>query len=365
MARTLEHLVAQALRPEPAPVLLRVAVADLLTVAAVWVSAGAAVRAFGGTPEQARAAALAVVFGATLGFVGATGGSARSGMVRAAVLTTLALPLVLIAVAVRPHPWLAALAMAAIALAAGSLAAHGEPAATLGVLVLYLYFLPFVFGAGREVPVPLLLAAWAVSVVVTVAARGVAALLPQRAAPPRVRSTDERVHAGHGLALPPLLPEPWCGRIYRNALRSGLALGAGAWVLSASGDHDAVWVMMTIVSVLPPQLPLTLDRVLARLLATTLAMVVLTVVAVAVPVGMRILVTTPAFVVALAFVRRSYFLCVAAVSVLAVLVYADPLGTLPQALVARGIDTAVGAVIAVGLALVLPVGPLEPSGPAQ
>jgi hypothetical protein len=341
--------------------MLRVAVADLLTVAAVWFAAGAAVQAAGGTPEQAHRAALAVVFGAMLGFVGATGGTARSGMVRAAALTLAALPLVLLAVAVRPYPWAAALAMGAIALAAGRLAAHGEPAATLGVLVLYLYFLPFVFGAGRELPVSLLLVAWGVSVVVTVAARAVVSLLPEHAAPARVRSTDERVHVAHGPRLPPLLPDPWRGRIYRNALRSGLALAAGAWVLAATGDHDAVWVMMTIISVLPPQLPLTINRVLGRLLATALAMVVLTAVSVLVPRGFRILVTTPAFVVALAFVRRSYFLCVAAVSVLAVLVYADPLGTLPEALLRRGVDTAVGAAIAVTMALVFPVGPLAPS----
>jgi uncharacterized membrane protein YccC len=123
--------------------------------------------------------------------------------------------------------------------------------------------------------------------------------------------------------------------------------------------------MMTIISVLPPQLPLTLNRLLGRLLATAAAMVVLTGVAVVVPMGYRILVTTPAFVVALAFVRRSYFLCVAAVSVLAVLAYADPRGTLPEALVSRGIDTAIGAAIAVTMAVLLPVGPLARAAPGD
>ena len=361
--RALPSRLVFALAPDPAPVLIRTGVAVLIDVIVVF-AAVRGVLLMAGHPEGTIThAVLPAVFGGMFAFLGSLGGSARSGIARAVVLSGVAVPLTLVAIWVRPLPLAAGSALAAAAVFAGILARHGEPLATLGSLVLYMYFVPFVFGAGRGVPVGDLLLGFAVMAVCTVALRGVAALLPRHRAPVRVSATDEpsvTVGLEGERALSrrfPLLPEPRLARLRRTTIRSAIGLGAGAVIVSATGDHNAVWVLMTLIALLPPGLPLTIDRVLQRLAGTVAAMVMLTVVdAVIPPGGLRLVVLGTGLVVTIAFIRRSYAVSVLGISLVAVIAYAKVEGPLGEALLWRGLDTCVGAVIAIIVTLLIPVG---------
>ncbi len=127
----------------------------------------------------------------------------------------------------RDRPIASGISLALAALGAGVLAWYGEPLATLGSLLLYMYFLPLVFGAGRGVPIGYLLLGFAVMVVCTVGLRALAATVPRHRAPARVKATDEHAGARRAGALP--------GRPSRSSddctaprLRSAIGLGLGA-----------------------------------------------------------------------------------------------------------------------------------------
>lgn len=350
---SLARHVRLALRPEPAPVLLRAGVAVVIDVAVVYLVVRSAL-VLAGHPEAGLThAVLPAVFGGMLGFLGSLGGSVRSGLARALVLSSVALPLTLVAIVVRESPAAAGITLGVAALGAGALAWFGEPLATLGSLLLYLFFLPLVFGAGSGVPVGYLALGFGVMVVCNVALRGLVALVPGHRAPPRARATDESVHETRFS----LVAQPQLSRLHRTTARSAIGLGLGAAVMAWTGDHNAVWVLMTLIALVPPALPLTIDRVLQRLVGTVLAMVVLTVIDAVIPPGpLRIVALAPAIVVTVAYLRRSYVLSVLGISTVAVLAYAQVEAPLGEALLYRGLDTLVGAVIAIVLTLLIPVG---------
>jgi hypothetical protein len=334
-------------------VLLRAGIAVVVDMIIVFLAVRTAL-VLGGHPEEGLThAVLPAVFGGMLAFLGSLGGTLRTGVTRAAALSLVALPLTLLAIGVRGVPAAAGVTMAVVALGAGGLAWFGEPLATLGSLLLYLFFLPLVFGAGSGVPLGYLGLGFAVMVVCTVALRGAVALVPRHRAPARVKATDEHVHE-HRIAL---VAQPQLSRLHRTTARSALGLGAGAAVMAWTGDHNAVWVLMTLIALVPPAMPLTIDRVLQRLVGTALAMVVLTIVDAVLPPGpLRLLALMPAIVVTVAYLRRSYVLSVLGISTVAVLAYAQVDAPLGEALLYRGLDTLIGAVIAIILTLLIPVG---------
>jgi hypothetical protein len=347
-----EH-VRSALRPEPTPVLLRAGIALVVDIVVVFVAVRAALVLAGHPSEGLTHAVLPAVFGGMLAFLGSLGGTLRTGLVRAGVLSVLALPLTLLATGVRGIPVAAGATMAAVALGAGVAAWFGEPLATLGSLLLYLFFLPLVFGAGSGVPLGYLGLGFAVMIVCTLVLRGVVALVPRHRAPARVHATDEHMHEHHV----ELVAQPQLSRLHRTTARSAIGLGMGAAVMAWTGDHNAVWVLMTLIALVPPALPLTIDRVLQRLVGTVLAMVLLTVIDVLVPPGpLRLVALAPAIVLTVAYLRRSYVLSVLGISTVAVLAYAQVDVPLGEALAYRGLDTLVGAAIAIVLTLLIPVG---------
>ncbi|MCB9413399.1 MAG: FUSC family protein [Actinobacteria bacterium] len=346
----------QAMRPEPVPARFAAGIAVVLDMAAVYLAVRWVLGAIGHPPQGLTHAVLPALFGGMLAFLGSLGGSVRSGLARAAVLGAISLPLTLLAVAVRDVPVAAGLSLAAASFGAGWLAWHGAPWASLGTLLLYLYFIPFAFGAGSSVAIGYLLVGFGVMIVVTLVMRGLVALVPDRHAPPRAQiETPEPAPAPrHGFTL---LPGPELGRLQRTTIRSALALGVGAFAVSWTGHHNEVWVLMTLIALVPPAMPLTIDRVLARLVGTAGAMVVLTVIDALVPPGpMRLLVLVPGLVLAVAYLKRSYALSVLGVSVVAVLAYAPVTAPLGEALLWRGLDTGIGALIAIGVTLLIPVG---------
>ena len=347
-----------ALEPEPAPVLLRVGIAVLLDMIVVFVTLKTLLLATGYPPAHVTHAVLPALFGGLFGFLGSLGGSTRSGLLRALLLSALAKPQTLVAIGVRERPIGAGVTQAAAAAFAGFLAWYGEPLATLGSLLLYMYFVPLAFGAGRGVPVRYLLLTFGVMVLLTVVLRGLVALVGRHRAPARVKATDEKAtESGRGRRFTQV-GQPQLGRLHRTTLRSAIGLGLGAAVMSLTGDHNAVWVLMTLIALVPPALPLTIDRVLQRLAGTVVAMIVLTVIAALIPPGpLRLLALAPGIVVMIAFMRRSYTLSVLGVSLVAVLGYAQVAMPLQEALLWRGLDTIVGAAIAIVITLLIPVGP--------
>ncbi len=349
--------VGFALRPEPSPVLLRAGIAVLIEVIVVFFAVRYALVAAGHPDQGLTHAVLPAVFGGMLSFLGSLGGTLRSGLTRGLALSCLSLPVTLIAVASREVPWAAGTSLAAMAIIAGALAWRGEPLATMGSLVLYLYFLPLVFGAGEGVPLHYLLLGFAVMIVTNAVLRAIAGLVPHRRAPSRVKATDEATSITARSGRFALVPEPQLSRLHRTTIRSALGLGIGAVVMSLTGNHNAVWVLMTLIALIPPQLPLTIDRVLQRLAGTAVAMVVLTVIDSAVPPGpLRLLALAPGIVLTIAFVHRSYALSVLGVSTVAVLAYAQVSAPLGEALLWRGFDTLMGAAIAIVVTLLIPVG---------
>jgi hypothetical protein len=342
-----------ALSPEPAPLLLRAGIAVLIDIIVVYLVVRAVLVAAGHEEEGLTHAVLPAVFGGMFAFLGSLGGSTRSGLLRGAVLAAVALPFTLLAIAVRDLPIGSALSLGAVAFGAGLLAWYAEPLATLGSILLYMFFIPLVFGAGLGVPLRYLAISFATMSVLTVVLRGVAALVPKHRAPARVKATDEGVNA-HRFTL---VAEPQLSRLHRTTIRSALGLGIGAFVMSATGDHNAVWVLMTLIALIPPAMPLTIDRVLQRLAGTVLAMVVLTTIDAVVPPGpWRMLALAPGIVVTIAYMRRSYTLSVLGISMVAVLAYAQVDAPLREALLYRGLDTLIGAVVAIVLTLLIPVG---------
>ena len=353
----LSSRLAFALSPEPAPVLLRTGIAVLIDVVIVYAVARAALIASDYPHDALTHAALPAVFGGMFAFLGSLGGSTRSGLIRAAALSVAAVLLTLLAIWVRPLPIASGVALAAAAVLAGTLARYGEPVATLGSILLYMYFVPFVFGAGAGVPMGSLMLGFGVMIVCTVALRGVAAIVPKRRAPARVHATDEPGEKSTAHRRFSLLPQPELLRLRRTTIRSAIGLGIGAVVVTATGDHNAVWVLMTLIALLPPGLPLTIDRLLQRLVGTMAAMVVLTVIDVVIPPGaMRLAALGVGLVITIAYVRRSYAISVLGISTVAVLAYAQVHLPLGEALLWRGFDTLVGATIAIIVAVIIPVG---------
>ncbi len=364
--RSILHRARLALSPEPAPVLLRAGIAVVIDIIIVFLVVRAVLVAAGHGSDGLTHAVLPAVFGGMFAFLGSLGGSARSGLLRAAGLSVAAIPLTLLAIIVRDLPIASAAAMAAVALGAGVLAWYGEPLATLGSVLLYMFFIPLVFGAGSGVPLNYLLISFGAMIVTTVALRGIAALVPKHRAPGRVQATDEAVHAHRFTQV----AQPQLSRLHRTTTRSAIGLGLGAFVMSVTGDHNAVWVLMTLIALIPPAMPLTIDRVLQRLAGTVLAMAVLTTVDALVPPGpLRLLILAPGIVLTIAFMRRSYTLSVLGISTVAVLAYAQVEAPLGEALLYRGLDTLIGAVIAIALTLLIPVGrrphPVWASRPAE
>jgi hypothetical protein len=362
-AKPVRSRLAFALQPEPVPVLLRTGIAVLVDVIVVFVAVRAALVMAGHPGEGLTHAVLPAVFGGMFAFLGSLGGTTRSGLVRAFVLAALSVPLTLIAIGVRPLPIASGLALASAAVVAGVLARHGEPLATLGSILLYIYFVPFVFGAGSGVPLGFLGLGFAVMIVCTVALRAIVALVAKHRAPVRVKATDEASPPdqvqGRGLLSRrfPRLPGPQLARLRRTTLRSAIGLGIGAIVVSATRDHNAVWVLMTLIALLPPGLPLTINRLVQRLAGTVVAMVALTVVdATIAPGALRLLVLGAGLVLTIAYVRRSYAISVLGISMVAVIAYSQVQAPLGEALLWRGFDTLVGAVIAIIVTLLIPVG---------
>ena len=344
-----------AFKPEPAPAMVRAGIAVLVDVVVVFGAVRFALVAAGHPQVGLTHAVLPAVFGGMFAFLGSLGGSARSGLLRAGGLSVVAIPLTLLAIVVRDVPIASGLTLAAMAGLAGVLAWYGEPLATLGTVLLYMFFVPLVFGAGRGVPLRFLALGFAVMIVSTVALRGLVALVPKHRAPPRANMTDEPEKAPKRAFT--LVAQPQLGRLHRTTLRSAIGLGVGAFVVSATGDHNAVWVLMTLIALIPPALPLTIDRVLQRLGGTALAMVFLTVVDAVVPPGpLRYLVLAAGLVLTVAYLRRSYALSVLGVSMVAVIAYAHVDAPLGEALLYRGLDTLIGAGIAIIVTLLIPVG---------
>ena len=349
---TTDHLRA-ALSPEPAPVLLRTGIAVLIDVIVVFLCVRTALVVAGHPTEGLTHAILPAVFGGIFAFLGSLGGTTRTGLMRAGLLSVAAVPLTLLAIVVRDLPIASGLALGLVAAGTGILAWYGEPLATLGSILLYLFFLPLVFGAGSGVPIGYLLLGFAVMIVCTVALRGVAALVPKHRAPVRVKATDEKASTHR----PALVLEPQLSRLHRTTLRSAIGLGLGAFAMAVTGDHNAVWILMTLIALVPPAMPLTINRVLQRLAGTFVAMVVLTVIDAVIPPGpLRLIALAPGIVLTVAFMRRSYTLSVLGVSLVAVLAYAQVHVPLGEALLYRGLDTVVGAIIAIVLTLLIPVG---------
>ncbi|MEI6360745.1 MAG: FUSC family protein [Actinomycetes bacterium] len=345
--------VRLALTPEPTPVLLRTGIAVLIDVLVVFAVVRTALVFAGHGEVGLTHAVLPAVFGGIFGFLGSLGGSARSGLARALLLSLASFPLTLLAIAVRDVPIAAGLALAAVAAGAGFLAWHGEPLATLGSVLLYMFFLPLVFGAGSGVPIGYLALGFAVMVVCSVVLRGIVALLPRHRRAARVKATDEATHTRRFA----LVAQPQLSRLRRTTLRSAIGLGVGAFVMALTRRHDAVWVLMTLIALIPPALPLTIDRLLQRLAGTAVAMVLLTAVDALVPPGpWRLLALAPGIVITIAYMRRSYTLSVMGISLVAVLAYAQVQAPLGEALLFRGMDTLIGAAIAIAVTLIIPVG---------
>jgi hypothetical protein len=139
-----------ALEPEPAPVLLRVGIAVLLDMIVVFVTLKTLLLATGYPPAHVTHAVLPALFGGLFGFLGSLGGSTRSGLLRALLLSALALPLTLVAIGVRESPIGAGVTLAAAAAFAGFLAWYGEPLATLGSLLLYMTSSIGLWGGARR-----------------------------------------------------------------------------------------------------------------------------------------------------------------------------------------------------------------------
>ncbi len=345
-----------ALRPEPGRALWSIGIATLVDIVVVFLMVRSVLLWAGHPAEGLTHAALPAVFAGMFGFLGSLGGTLKTGLVRAAALPALGLPLTLLAIVVSDHPIAAGIGLAAAVLGFGAMAWFGEPLATFGSLLLYMYFIPFVFGAGNGVPLPYLLLSFAVAVACTVALRAAVAAAPRRNAPTRVKATDDpSPRSGRALRLE-LVPEPQLSELHRTAVRSALGLGLGAVVFAWTGDHNAVWVLMTLIALIPPTRPLTIVRVLQRLVGTASAMVLLTVVDALIPAGpLRLLVLAPAIVLTVTFVRRSYPLSVLGVSMVAVLAYAGVTRPLAEALLWRGLDTLAGALVAIAMVLLIPV----------
>lgn len=345
-----------ALRPEPGRALWSIGIAALVYIVVVFFAVRTALLWAGYPAEGLFHAVLPAVFAGGFGFLGSLGGTLKTGLVRAVALPALGLPLTLVAIVVSGNPIAAAVALAAAALGFGAMAWYGEPLATFGSLLLYMYFVPFAFGAGDGVPWSYLLLSFAVMIVCTVVLRAVVAVVPKRDAPTRAKATDDPAPRPGRVHRFELLPEPQLSELHRTAVRSAIGLGLGAAAFAWTKDHNAVWVLMTLMALIPPTRPLTIERVLQRLVGTALAMVFLTVVDALIPAGpLRLLVLAPAIVLTVTFVRRSYPLSVLGVSMVAVLAYAGVTTPLSEALLWRGLDTLVGAVVAIVVVLLIPV----------
>ena len=247
-----------ALSPQPTPVLLRAGIAVLVDVVVLFAAIRFALLAAGHPTAGLTHAVLPALFGGMFAFMGSLGGNLRSGLVRAVAFSAVSLPLTLLAIAVRGIPIAAGLSLAGMAVLAGVLAWYGEPLATLGNVVAVHLLHPAGVRCGTWRATALHPARLRRDAALHgPAARALVALVPNTAPatsrrhgsasrrrcgtrPPRRRNADSCSY-----------PQPQLGRLHRTTLRSAIGLGVGAFVMSATGDHNAVWVLMTLIALIP------------------------------------------------------------------------------------------------------------------
>ncbi len=135
---------------------------------------------------------------------------------------------------------------------------------------------------------------------------------------------------------------------FRHALRLSLCLVAGELVAASVGWRRTYWLPMTIAIVLRPDFTTTFSRGVLRLAGTLLGLIATTVLFHILSPGpwLQVTLMTLAVFVMRSAGRANYGLYVATLSALVVLLVAMT-GTLPQqAILARGLNTAAGGVLA-------------------
>ncbi|TIC79666.1 hypothetical protein E8D34_11805 [Nocardioides sp. GY 10113] len=244
------------------------------------------------------------------------------------------------------RPWLAGGAMAAVAVFTSAAAGVGPLGMVLGMMSTLTYVLALVVStevSARSAVGLLDVAVWAVAAALTgFVVAGAGALLRHRG--------DRAAAAG---AQRP--PAPWravarslrtLDEHARDGIRRAVPLTACVVWFTASGSHDALWVLVAAMAVLLPTGKSTWEMSLGQVAATVLAVVVVAVLGELLPLGTLLAAAGAAFLLGQAYKPVVPLLGGAATSFAAVVFVGAPSADLTGTGALRLVDTLIGVGIA-------------------
>lgn len=244
------------------------------------------------------------------------------------------------------------LGMAVVMALAVLLRRRGPALGTLGSLISSAYFLFALLGVAREITVGRLMAVGLVGAGVAMAI--LFGLYLMR------RITGWRpIPAAQAHPRAPVTPVPLFadGPDLRYAIVRGVLLGGGMGIYTATGNHNAFWVLLTLFVVLQPTPDLLWRKALRRVVGVMIGCLLIAALAPVVDRDVLLAISLVALLVGFAYYRRNYAIYAACISFVVVAGYgAVDGGTLHWA-IARVIDTGIGAAIgiaAMALALAVP-----------
>ncbi|WP_377107113.1 FUSC family protein [Propionicimonas sp. T2.31MG-18] len=315
----------------------------LSVLVVVLLAGGVALASAFGDPERA----VFTILPFLIAVVGGLAAGWRAGL----ALSLITVGLVVAASLFASSPLTAALGFAAVSLWV-SVPSRWQPSQSVGPTLMLVYLIAVVTavpGAGWGISLLFALAAVAVGMLVvalvtmlrrtTRAASGAAPL----EAPPN--------DATMGEAGPPSAPWSW-REVIGPVLAAVVMAALTFWHSVSPGFQMPVWVLLTFMMVYQPVHPETVKRSLLRVIGTIIGFAGVLVLGL-LPGPLSYALGIAAIVPAIAYLKRSYLLSVAAGAVMVVTIYGAPQGQYLSWGIARTLDTAVGAALALGLSLLV------------
>lgn len=241
----------------------------------------------------------------------------------------------------------------AVVMGAAVLAGRRGPAlGALGSLLSSAYFLFALLGVAREIAIGRLMLVGLVGAVVAMAIlvglhllRRLTGWRPVPAVPARPKTPIARL---------PLFAD---GRDLRYAIVRGVLLGGGMGVYTATGNHNAFWVLLTLYVVLQPTPDALWRKALRRVVGVMVGCLLIAALAPVVDRDVLIGISLAALVIGFAYYRRNYAIYAACISFVVVAGYGAVDGGTAHWALYRAIDTTIGAAVgitAMALALAVP-----------
>lgn len=328
----------------------------------VLLASGVAIAAVLGDPGRA----VFTIFPFLVAVVGGLAAGWRTGL----ALSLLTVGLITAAGLFAFSPLTAALGFGAIALWC-SVPSRWRPSPRVGPILLLIYFIAMASAQpdpSLGISVVFALAALVIGMLVMLLITKLRDRRRSTHAPPTTAAPqDETTTPPREGATLEVQPSPPKWRVWIGPVLAAAVIAALTYWHSVTPDFQMpLWVLLTFLVVYHPTHPATLKRSLLRMAGTITGFVAVLILGL-LPATLAHALGAASVVPAIAYAKRSYLLSVAALTVMVVTFYGAPTGEYLTWGLARTVDTAIGAAVAIALSALVrriqpvPEDPLEQS----